>query len=73
MLIVYHPKAVFAPVSVVLPSKPVGLPLELTPVAGADGLAFLVTEAGKPVPEADVLVYAPGEARPKPCGRTSTG
>ncbi|MGL6094708.1 MAG: hypothetical protein ACRC7O_02755, partial [Fimbriiglobus sp.] len=64
LLITYHPKTVTAPVTAGVALAPVGLPLELTPTPTPTGIAFLVTESGRPLAGHEVLVYRPGDAKP---------
>lgn len=62
VLIVHHPRAVFPGFTA---NAHTDRPLEITPASKAAGIAFLVTAGGKPVVAAEVVVYAPGEKRPK--------
>jgi hypothetical protein len=76
VFVVYHPKAINTTIRSGETPRPVGMPLELTPVLVDGGVGYLVTQMEKPVAGVDVTVYPPGEAKPKvvktdTAGRTS--
>jgi hypothetical protein len=61
ILLTYHAKSIRVGERY---EKPVGLPLELTPIQKNGGLAFLVTENGQPIMSQEVVLNIPGETNP---------